>query len=90
MDVKTSQERKQLLAHAINQQVTIERARVESQSDFQAVLVKGKPVNHVLHTILTFGTCGLWSIIWGAVGVAGGEKRYIVTIDEYGNTNIQK
>jgi hypothetical protein len=31
--------------------------RVESQSDFDAVIANGKEVNHVLHAILTVFTC---------------------------------
>lgn len=65
-------------------------ARVESQSDFQAVLVRGKPVNHTLHLILSLVTCGVWALVWATLGVAGGEKRYVVQVDEYGNTNIQR
>ena len=33
--------------------------RVESQTDYNAILVKGKPVNHVLHLILSIVTFGL-------------------------------
>ena len=42
--------------------------RVESQSEIQAVLVKGKPTNHVLHLLLSVFTLGLWLIVWLIVG----------------------
>lgn len=86
---KTSQERKQLLARAIQTQVAT-GGRVESQSDFQAVIVKGKPVNNVLQLILTLLTLGLWGIVWIALLAFGGEKRSMVTVDEFGNVAVQK
>jgi hypothetical protein len=89
MENKTSDQRKALLATAINTQV-IRGARVESQGDYQAVLVRGKPVNHVLQLILTIVTLGLWAVIWLALVIFGGEKRVVVTVDEYGNTNVQE
>lgn len=88
MEKKSLEERKALLAQAVNTQVT-QGAKVESQSDTQAVLVKGAPVNHILHLILSLVTCGVWLLVWGGVAIFGGEKRYVAAIDEYGNTNIQ-
>jgi hypothetical protein len=64
--------------------------RVESQSDFQAVLVQGKPVNHTLHAILTVFTCLLWGIVWAVVAGTGGEKREMIVIDEFGNVQHQR
>jgi len=86
---KSSDERKEALARLIGGQVA-QGYRVESQSDFQAVLVKGKNTNHVLHLILTLVTFGLWAIVWIAVAVFGGEKREILSVDEWGNPTIQK
>ena len=81
---KSLEERKELLARTIAHQV-VTGARVESQSDFQAVLVEGKPVNHVLHAILTIFTCLLWGIAWAIIAATGGEKRQMVVVDEFGN-----
>jgi hypothetical protein len=86
---KSSEERKELLARTISGQIA-NGSRVESQSDFQAVVVKGKPVNHVLHLILTLVTFLLWSPVWIAMAIFGGEKRAMVTVDEYGNAAVQK
>lgn len=86
---KSSDERKEALARAIHGQVA-QGARVESQSDYQAVLVKGHRPNHVLHLILTLVTLGVWGIVWIAVALLGGEKRMSVGVDEWGNTNIQR
>ena len=63
--------------------------RVEWSSDFQAVLIQGKPVNHVLHAILTIFTCLAWGIVWLVLALTGGEKRFQLIVDEYGNVHWQ-
>lgn len=59
--------------------------RVESHSPYQAVIVRGKVVNHTLHLILTLVTCALWGLVWIALVIAAGEKRVILQVDAYGN-----
>jgi hypothetical protein len=87
---KTSEERKELLARTVSGQVA-SGARVESQSDFQAVVVKGKSVNHLLHFIIGIVTFSFWWIfVWIPLAIFGGEKRSMVTVDEYGNAAVQK
>ena len=86
---KTPDERKELLARTVSGQVAA-GGRIESQSDYQAVMVKGKGVNHVLHLILTLVTLGMWGIVWIALAVVGGEKRSMVTVAEFGNAAVQK
>ncbi len=86
---KTPGERKELLARTIQGQVAA-GGRIESQSDFQAVIVKGKPVNNVLQLILTLVTFFLWAPVWIALAIFGGEKRSMVSVDEYGNASVQK
>lgn len=84
---KTPDERKAILATAVSNTMGAQGMRVESQSDYQAVLVKGKKVNHWLHGILTFLTLGAWGIVWIAVALFGGETRKILSVDEFGNLN---
>jgi hypothetical protein len=86
---KSADERKQLLARTIQSQIA-GGARIESQSDFQAVVVKGKRVNHLLHLILTLVTLFAWGLVWIGLAIFGGEKRSIVAVDEYGNVSVQK
>jgi len=86
---KTPAERKELLARTIQAQVAA-GGRIESQSDFQAVIIKGKPVNNVLQLVLTAVTFGLWAPIWIALAIFGGEKRSMVSVDEFGNASVQK
>ena len=65
--------------------------RVESQTDYQAILVRGRRPNHLLHLILSIVTLGLWAIfVWLPVAVFGGEKRRVVTVDAYGNVATTK
>ena len=62
---------------------------VQSQTDFQAVLVKGSKPNHVLHLVLTLLTVGLWAIVWIALALIGSKKHRVIQVDEYGNVNVQ-
>ena len=86
---KTSEQRKSLLAQAIQTQV-VGGGRVESQSEHQAVIIKGKKVNHTLHFIVGLFTFGFWWIIWIAFAIFGGEKRQLLSVDEFGNVLVQK
>jgi hypothetical protein len=64
--------------------------RIETRSDFQATIAKGKEISHVLHFFLVLFTLGLWLIVWFLLGVGGGVKRTLITVDEYGNVIEQK
>jgi hypothetical protein len=80
----SAEERRAILAQAVATQVR-QGSRVETQSEFQAVMVDGKPINHVLHLILTFVTCLTWGLVWIGLVAMGGEKRYSLQVDNYGN-----
>jgi hypothetical protein len=56
---KSADERKELLAHTVENEVA-HGSRVESQSDFQAVLVRGRRPNFVERLILKIAFLG-WS-----------------------------
>lgn len=86
---KTLDERKHLLAQALQTQV-VGGGRIESQSDYQAVVITGKKVNHLLHFLVGFFTFGLWWLVWLALAIFGGEKRNLVSVDEFGNVLVQK
>ena len=55
--------------------------RVESRTETQAVIVKGRRPNHILHLILTILTLGVWAIVWLMVAAFGGEKRKTLSQD---------
>lgn len=86
--IRPAMERKAILAQQL-QGAAARGLRIESQSDFQAVLVKGKPINHTLHAILTIFTCLLWGIVWAVIAATGGEKREMLVVDEFGNVQHQ-
>lgn len=88
---KTADQRRQMLAQTVAK--TLAQAgkwRVESQTDYNAILVKGKPVNHVLHLILSIISFGIWLIVWIIMAISGGEKRFMLTVDAYGNISNQQ
>jgi hypothetical protein len=88
VETRTSEQRKEALATAVASSVR-QGWGVQSQTDYQAVLVKGSKPNHVLHLILTLVTFGLWAIVWIALAFIGGEKHRVIQVDEYGNVNVQ-
>lgn len=82
----TSDERKGQLAMAVSREVSgFDGWRVESQSDYQVVLYKGKRVSHVLHLILTCFTFGFWIPVWAWLVFMNRRQTLILTVDEYGN-----
>jgi hypothetical protein len=86
---KTDAERKALLANTLQGQVA-NGARIESQGDFQAVVVRGHRVNHLLHFLIGLITLGIWWLVWIVIAITGGEKRQMITVDQFGNVFVQK
>lgn len=64
--------------------------RIETRLPGQIVLIKGKPVNHVLHLLLSIITLGVWLIVWLLVAMLGGEKRRVIFIDRRGLVATRK
>lgn len=58
--------------------------RVESRSGSQAVLVRGQPVNHVLHAFLTVFSCCLWGVVWAVLAVTNRVERVVITVGAQG------
>jgi hypothetical protein len=46
----------------------------------QVVVVHGRPVNHILHLLLTVFTFGLWGIIWLVMALSQSESRAVLTV----------
>lgn len=86
---KEAESRKELLNQQV-QQAVARGARIESQSDYMAVVVSGKKVHHVLHFVLGIFTLGIWWIVWFLLIIAGGEKRKMITVDEKGRVETKK
>lgn len=53
---------------------------VESQSEYQAVLVKGKRPNHILHLLLSIFTLGLWIPVWVFLAVVKHERHEVISV----------
>jgi hypothetical protein len=81
---RSSDERRAILAEQVRMAAT-RGLRVESQSDYQAMLIEGRQVNHTLHAILTIFTCLIWGLVWAAITATGGERRHMIVVDEFGN-----
>jgi hypothetical protein len=81
--------RKEILAEEITRQLALGNRRLESQSDLSAVIVIGKPVNHILHLLLTLVTVGIWLIPWAIMHNFAGESRELIKVDERGAISVQ-
>lgn len=85
----SGEERRAVLAQKIEDQVR-KGARVDSQSDYQAVLVWGHRPNHILHFLIGLVTLSAWWIfVWLPIIIFGGEKRKILTVDEHGKAMLK-
>jgi hypothetical protein len=77
--------RRQRLQLALSQDLSVTQGRVESVTPYTAVVVYGKPVNHVLHLLASVFLCGLWLPIWILIAVSGGESKRVLSVDLCGN-----
>ena len=79
---KTPEERHALFAQAVAEE---ERHgwRVESQEDFEAVMVRRRRGIYLIQLALT-------ALMSPQAESIGGDKREILSVDEYGKTHIQR
>lgn len=59
-------------------------AQLESQTSTNAVLRRGKPVNHILHLILSVLTAGIWLIVWAILVATNKPQRIVLSLNEQG------
>lgn len=86
----SAEDRRVLLAETVSNYVS-NGYRVESQGDAQAVLVRGRRPNHLLHLILSVLTIGVWALlVWLPIATFGGERRRVITVDLYGHVAERK
>lgn len=64
--------------------------RIETQTGFTVVVVKGKRVNHLLHLFITFLTLAVWAVVWIGLVLAGGEKHRTITVDLDGDVSVKR
>jgi hypothetical protein len=70
-----------------------EGGRLVARDQWTAVVLVGKPVNHVLHLTLTIcSVCfgGIWAPVWLLLTGIGGERRQSLTVDEYGQVSQRR
>ena len=60
------------------------KGRIANESPTSVVITKGEPVSGIIHPILTGFTLGVWGIVWFLLRKFGGEKRWRLSVDEYG------
>ncbi|WP_406098792.1 hypothetical protein [Streptomyces sp. NBC_01013] len=73
-----------ILDWAVNQRIA-SGWRVESRSETQIVMVRGRRPNHVLHAAITAFTCFFWGPVWLAIGVTNRVERVALTVDAMGD-----
>jgi hypothetical protein len=92
-DPSSPQERMKMLDEAIEGFVG-EGGRLVARREWTAEVAVGKPVNHVLHLVLTivslFLCGGIWAPVWLLISAIGGEHRQTLTVDEYGQVNQRR
>jgi hypothetical protein len=76
----TDVERRQALDGAVRRALE-KGARLESRTDYSAVLVVANKPNHALHLVLSIVTFGIWLLTWLLVVRRGNEARIGVTVD---------
>ena len=84
-----AQERSSRLQAGVAGYVAKTKGRVAFQGDDRAVVITGRPVNHILHLLLTIVTGGLWIFVWIFAAASGGEESHILTVDGTGAVLIQ-
>lgn len=77
------QQRAQILDQALIAKAA-QGGRLETRTATTGVVIMGKPVNHILHLLLSVLTCGFWLWVWLLIAAVGGEQRRILTVDEFG------
>lgn len=72
------------LTHAATYEVATNGWRIESQNDQQAILVKGKSTNHILHLALTILSCLLWAPVWPIMAYLNRRQVIVLSVDPTG------
>ena len=88
MERVSDNEKANKLANAVANEVA-SGWRVESQTSVQAILVKGKEINHILQIILSVITLGFWLLVYVPLWAINRRRTKIVRVDDFGNVLIQ-
>ena len=77
----TEAERREALDAAVRRALE-KGARLESRTDYSAVLVVTNKPNHMLHLVLSVVTLGIWLLTWLLIARRGDQARIQVSVDE--------
>lgn len=80
----TAVDRKRALDEAVARLVAQRHGRVAFHSDERAVVFTGRPVNHLLHLVVTVLTAGAWVLPWVIITVTNHEDAHTLTVDSAG------
>ena len=86
---RSDADRKAMLAQTVANEVR-RSWNVQSQTEFQAVMAKGKNTSHGLHVFLSIITLGFWIPVWLVVWYTNRDQHEVITVDPYGNVNLAK
>jgi len=86
---RSDMERKSILEKQIISYVS-RGWRLDTQTDFAAVLSSGKRLNHILHLLLSIVTFGIWIIFWIVMGLTNKIATRTIKVDKFGNTSIDR
>lgn len=64
--------------------MTSHGSQVLTHGDSWAVVTTGRPLNHVLHLLLSVFTCGFWVLVWLLMTAFAGNRQTTVHVNEYG------
>ena len=84
----TAAERKARLDEKIGRIMLRKDRHLEYRSDFQAIIRRGRRLNHILHLLLTLCTFGFWFFVWICLAIGGGESRAVVKINQQGKITV--
>jgi Na+-transporting NADH:ubiquinone oxidoreductase subunit NqrC len=77
----TDAERREALDGAVRRALE-KGARLESRTNYSAVLVVANKPNHLLHLVLSIVTFGIWLLTWLLILRRGDEVRVQVSVDD--------
>lgn len=66
------------------------RGRVAFRGQSRVVVITRRPVNHVLHLVLTVVTGGFWLVPWLLLTFRGGEDAHTITVAGDGATTVTR
>ena len=64
--------------------------RIESQTERSAVVIRGRPTNHVFHLVMFIITSTFWWPVWLFFTIRNRTQRQLIVVDEFGNVDVTK